>query len=637
MLQFIRDRATGWVAWAIIILICIPFALWGIYDYLSPNPTVAVATVNGTEITAQQFQAAHRRGIARLRSALGATFDLARFDEGGLREQTLQNEIQQELLIQASRAAGLVVGDVQLAAAIHAQTPFQQDGVFSQARYENFLRNQGYSPAGFEYDLRRSLLTEQLQSGIAGSSITTDREKAELIRLRAQTRTFRELKLPVASQQESDVPPAEIEAYYEAHRDELVTPETVTVEYVSISMDDLAAEIQPSEDDLRVAYEAAKSNYSVPASRKASHILIRLEQDATESAVAEASARADALSERLGRGEDFAELAREFSEDPGSAGRGGDLGYFERGVMDKNFEDAVFSMQVGAVSEPVRSSFGFHIIKLTDLKEGGTKPFDEVRDQVLNDFQRSQAEQIYFEHVERLANIAFEFPDTLSVAAEELGLEIQQAGPFDRTGDPTNLIAGDPRFIEAAFSQEVLEEGNNSDVIELPDSRVVSIRRIAHEPSRPKSLEEARPQIEEIVRAERARDRVRERGEESLERLRAGESESAVAESVGAEWVEHEALRRDARATEPAVMSRVFAMPRPVDGKVQYAGVEIRSGDFAIVALTEVVDGDPSKMSETELESIEAELARDYGGMAFDAYLQAVREEADIIINQEAL
>ena len=637
MLQFIRDRATGWIAWGIVILICIPFALWGIYDYLSPNPTVAVVTVNGTELSYRQFQQAYQRHRARLQALLGTNFDVRQFDESLLRDQSLESMIQDELLVQSGFSDGLRISDEQLARAIHVQTPFQRDGEFDQELYDRWLRTQGYSPGGFEFDLRRSLLTEQILSGVGGSEIVTDWEKSQLLTLAGQTRTYLELTLPTARYVNTEISEADIESYFNEHGANLITPEKVQVEYVEISRDAIAEEIEASEEELRAHYDSTKLNYVQPERREASHILLRVANDADEAGVDAVLERANALKQRLAAGEDFAALAKEVSEDPGSAKRGGELGFFESGDMVPALEEAAFALDVGGLSEAVRSGFGFHLIKLTAIEAGRTKTFEEARSDVLAEYQTAQAEQLYYERFEDLDTRAFEVPDTLEVVAEELGLTIQSIDDLTRDGSLANVIGSDPQVLEAVFSDDVLEARENSAAIALPDRRAVVVRVADYQPSRPQSLAEARGLIVIQLTEERARSGAKEEGEAVLEQLLGTEDRNAISETLGIEWVQRSEVTREQGTVEPSVLKAVYALPRPPVGDVTYTSVSTQSGDYVLIALTEVTDGDPDQMSPDRRQQLENELVNDYARFAFDVFVQVLREEADVVIDERSL
>ena len=634
MLQLIRDHATGWIAWGIVILICVPFALWGIYDYISPNPTVSVATVNGTELTFGQYQQAYQRHRNRLRQLLGGQLDLAQLDEGLLRQQSLDSMIREELLAQAAQSDGFRIGDEQLARAIHAQEPFKVDDEFNVERYEIWLNQQGYSAGGFEYELRRSLISEQILSGVGGSAFVTNAERQQMSKLIGQTRTFYELTIPLSRFSDIEITDESVEQYFADNGSSLLTPEAVSIEYIELSRAAIAAGVEVSDDDVRALYEASKLNYAQPERREASHILLRLPEDADESTVAQIMADALALKERLLAGEDFANLAGEESGDPGSSQNGGTLGYFERGDMVPVFDSAAFELQVGEISDVVRSQFGLHIIKLTGIQEGRTKTLEESREEVAEELRRDLAEQLYYEQLDQLELLAFEASNTLTVAADELDLEIKEVPAFTRRGSTSNLIAADPNVVEAAFSDDVLLSGNNSGAVSLPNNRVIVLRVAEHEPSRAQTLDEALDVIVERLRDEEARARSLQMAKEAIDGLAGGTSRDGVSQELEAEWVTHSEIRRDEASINAAVVKKLFELPRPAPGVENHAMVTTFSGDQVLIALSAVAEGDPEGLDARQRQALDNEIVGDYGRSAFDAFVQTLRGQADIVINE---
>jgi len=635
MLQFIRDRATGWLAWAIVILIAIPFALWGIHQYMTPTSSVAVASVNGSELGLRDFQRAYQRQIEQFRALLGASID--ELPEERLREQTLNMLVEDEVVIQTALSQGLRIGDSQLAVAIQSQSLFRDENSFSSERYELWLRNQGYSAQGFELDLRRSMLSEQMANGIAASAFVTETDLAAVARLERQVRSFSMLTLPAARFADEPVSEEAVEEYYRANMADFVTPEQVKVSYLEVSRDEIAQDIRVSEDELRSLYEQRKDNYRTAETREASHILVRLGLDAPEEEVAAARAKIEELRRRIEEGESFEDLAREHSEDPGSAKQGGSLGSFGRGVMDPAFEDAAFSLEVGEVSEPVRSSFGLHLIKVTGVQPAEVRGFDEVREALSEQYRREEAEQIFFEQVEQLANLTFEHPASLEVAAEVLGLPIQESAWISPRAETNTGIGTSPEVIEAAFDPEVIEAGNNSEPIELETTRVVVLRVKEHRPATQQALEEVREEIRERLAREAARARATTEGEKALARLRGGEDPLAVAGDLELEWSAGRELRRDSQEVGAAVREAVFRIPRPAAGEVAYDGVVTDAGDFAVIALADVADGELEQLAETERDTARRSLEAQLGRAGYDAVVRALRDDADVTIHRENL
>ncbi|NIR29295.1 MAG: peptidylprolyl isomerase [Gammaproteobacteria bacterium] len=634
LMQVIRDRAKGWLAWTVVGLISIPFALWGIQSYFNPNPQITVAKVNDREVDLREFQRAYQQERRRLRSLFGNSFDIGALDEGRLRRQTLQRVIEEELVIQAARERGLTITEAQLAERIQSLDVFRENGAFSRQRYERWLQTQGFTSSGFEQELRRSLLAGQIYTAVAGTSFVTPRELNEMLRLVGQKRVFSRLTIPTARFSDLEVSERAVREYYAEHESRFVTPERVSVRYLELSRERIAAGINPDEQELRSYYEARKANFIVPEQRRASHILITLDEDAGEEAVAGARSKLRELKRRIEQGGDFAALAREHSQDPGSARQGGDLGFFSRGSMAEPFEEAVFSMQPGQVSQLVRTRFGLHLIKLTDVQPARAQSFGEARAEVLGEYRREQAESTFFEQAERLANLTFEHPDTLTVAAEALDLEIEETAAFSRAGAEEG-IAGEPQVVEAAFSPEVLEDRYNSEVLEIGDDRLVVLRVDEHEPSRAQTLDEVREEIVSALRDEAARNEAAALGRELLAALREGADPRSAAAAHELEWEDRSQVTRETDGPPQEMVRALFAMPRPGPNETVYDGLALSSGDFVVLGLHEVENGRPEEMGDERRRAVRSALLRDHGQRAYDTFVQALRERADIVVHDE--
>ncbi|MCF6257546.1 MAG: SurA N-terminal domain-containing protein [Gammaproteobacteria bacterium] len=434
MLSFIRDRAQGWIAWVIVGLLIIPFALWGVNEYVGNSDKLVAATVNGTDIGQREFQQAFYDQRGRMQQMLGGQYDAQLFDPQ-IKQRVINELVDRELLLQNADDMGFRVSDQTVVAAIQSIDSFREEGAFSVSLYQQQLQTQGQSPTAFERYVKRIMTAGQLPDGLASSAFVTDAELDEVIRLEKQQRDFQYFVLKTSQfQDESLADDAAIKSYYEQHADRFLTPEKVRVEYVELSVAALRRDEEPSEEELHEFYETNQNQFSVAEERQASHILIQLEEGADEAAITAAREKAEDLVAKLKAGESFATLAEENSDDPGSAEMGGDLGYFGRDIMEPDFEEAAFSLRLNEVSEPVLTSFGYHIIKVTGIREREVKPFDEVRDEILAQFQDDAAEREYFELAEKLTNQAYEMPDSLSEIADELGLELKQSPFFERHG-----------------------------------------------------------------------------------------------------------------------------------------------------------------------------------------------------------
>lgn len=634
MLQAIRDRATGWIAWAIVILITIPFALWGIYDYLGPTQTIAVATVNGNDLELRQFQQRYQQERRQIRTLLGAAYRADMIDEGQLRNYTLNQLVEDEVTVQTGLADGMRIGDDQLAVAIRTLADFQLDGQFSQGAYDVFLRNRGYSPLGFEYDMRRTLLIEQVSTAVRFSAVPSRHEHEALARLREQTRTYRTFRLDPQLHRPLDVSDADIASYYESHHDLFVSPRRVRIEYIEISLDALARTIEVDDAELRSLYDNRKANYVEPDQREASHILIILDQDADDATVNAARDRLAAIRSRIDAGESFEELARELSEDPGSAPQGGSLGWFGRGIMDPAFEEAAFALSPGYLSDVVQSSFGLHLLEVTGARDGEIRSFDKIRPELLLDYQGEQAEQLFVERANVLQNLSFEQPDTLTAAADELGQEIVETGFISRDGDGALGIAAEPRFLAAAFSTEVLEQRNNSELLEFNDGRVVVLRVSEDQPANLQRLDVVRDRVADLLAADAGAKAARETGVDLVQRLRAGESMQSLSEQLALEWSEPRTTAREPIEDDSALVTILFRMPRPDDGSTVYDGLSLDGGDFVVIALETV---GTSSRDDAQGASKNDRLAAQLGAAELAALVSAFRLDAQVEVHQQNL
>ena len=602
MLQIIRDRAQGVFAWIIVILITVPFALWGIHQYFSGGASTAVAKVNGVEISQRDIQFAYLQRRQRLQQMLGDNFDPKLFSEKRLKQQVLQQLIAREALVQAVTKAGFRIGDSLLGAEIRAMPAFQQDGAFSSDLYTRALRAQGMQPAMFETQMRRDIVGSQLQAGIAASAFATKNEVDNYLRLQGQKRDIGYLELPVERFTDKvSVSDQEIGDYYDKHREQFVSPEKVSISYVELSLDEIAKDIDIPEAQLKARYKAQQDNFRTPEERRARHILIMSPPNADKAADEAARKKAQKVLDELHQGASFASLAKKYSDDPGSAKQGGDLGFFGRGVMDKSFEQAAFSLKVGEVSGLVHSSFGYHIIKLEAVRGGKVKPYAEVRDELLKEAQRAKAGPQFYDEADRLANLAFEHPDSLETVADTLGLKVKQTEHFTRNGGKG--IAAKPKIVSAAYSEDVLA-GNNSEPVELGTNDLVVLRIRDHVPSAQRPLKDVREEVASRLQRQKAQDAARTAAEKIQQRIAKGEDPKHVADEFEVEWKRKDGLKRNGGEVGATIVRAAFAMARPSSkDKPTAQEVELKSGDQAVVALYAVVNPEVTKVDEAARKS----------------------------------
>lgn len=633
MLHFIREHAQGWIAWVIVGLLIIPFALWGINKYFGSGGKLVAATVNGSEISQREFQQAFYEQRSRMQQMLGGQYNAQLFDPQ-IKQRVISELVDRELLMQNAKDAGYRVSDQTVIATIQGIDAFRQDGAFSKSLYQQQVQAQGQSPAGFERRVKRMILTGQLPDGLSSTVFVTDAELDAAIRLQEQSRDFHYLILPVSKYQDATVADeAAVKAYYDQHAEDFMTDEQVQVEYVELAASALASDEAPSDAVLREFYEANKSQYQVPEERRASHILVQVPEGADEATIKAARAKIDDLYKKIKAGESFEQLAKDNSDDPGSAELGGDLGYFGRGIMEPDFEKAAFSLKEGEVSEPVLTSFGYHIIKLTAIRAAKSKPFADIRKDVLKQYQTDAAERKYFDLAEKLTNLAYETPDSLSSVAEQLGLELKKSPFFTRRGAAG--VFANPRVVAAAFSDDVLKQGYNSEPIELGENHVLVLRMVEHKEARQRPLSEVQDQVKQQVIQEKARAATLTAGEAAVKQLTAGESSEAVAKSLALEWKVSGPVTRSAKGIDSAVLKEAFKLAKPAAEGTSFGGVVLSSDDYGLIQLNKVVDGDPATMDKAAREALKRRLA---GVQANNAQLNLVntlKAPAKITINSD--
>lgn len=633
MLQEIRERAQGWVAWAIVILITIPFAFWGVDSYFGGGAEPVVANVNGAEITERTFNQNVNRTRMQLRDRLGNAYDPALFDDQRIREQVLERMIRETLLLSESEAMGLRTSDQAIRAAILSEPAFQQDGAFSNAQYERVLRLQGLTPAAYENSLRSELLISQLPRAIRETAFITDALAERSASLVHQERVVSYAVVPRASFEASVEPPTDeaIVAYYDEHPEQFATPEQVRVSYLLLDAGELSAPDQGIDEmSLREQYELRIDEFTAPEEREVRHILLAVPGDADQSVLDQAREQLQAIRQRLVAGESFATVAKEVSEDPGSASQGGELGWIGRGSLDPAFEQVVFELEPETLSEPVRSRFGYHLVEVLDLRGGEPQPFDSVKDELIAELSSGSTEGVFFEQAEQLATLTYESPDSLIPAAETLDLEVQLSDWMDREGGE-GLFAN-PRVVAAAFSEEVLALGNNSVLLEPdPEALQALVLRVAeHREPSVRPLEEVRDEIVALLETQQEANAAEAAAKAIVAGVEGGQPLAAAAEEF--EVVDAGRIGRAATGVPSEVAQLAFSLPRPAaDGDLRVGSTtSADSGDAFVVAVSEVEDGDPAQIEEAELKAEARMLTRSLAGADVDAVLAAMQARAKI-------
>jgi peptidyl-prolyl cis-trans isomerase D len=634
MLLAIRERVMGIVGWILLGFLAVAFGFFGLDSYLRDSTSTYAASVNDVEIPLAAQQRAYLQLRANLQEQLGQSYDPAMINEEAIRKNALQQLIREQLLLQAAKADGFTVSKELLAARVSAIDAFRDGDAFSSQKYERVLRSQGISPAQFKRRLSIELVTQQLMNGIAGTAESTPGMVNDLYRLQAQQRRFRYVTVPVTAYLGKEAADdAEIEKYYQENSNEFMSPERIRINYVELIADNLEVDTEVDEEALKALYDEQSEKYITEEQRQARHILVSLPPDSDMDAVAKARSKAQLILERLEKGEAFAEIASAESDDPGSAANGGDLGFFGKGVMAPEFEETVFTLDKGERSGIVKTPFGFHIIEVTGITPEIATPFEDVRDELVREYLAEARSDLFFEYSELLANVAFENPDSLDSAASELNIEVRTSEWLTRDGGPG--IGEYPEITAAAFQQDILESGNNSEPVEVANNHQVVIRLLDHEPAEALPLESVREEITRKVNDLKARDLVYQEGENLLQELRSGTPLGEIAKKLDSELLDSGLITRNSDKPDKAIIQEAFLMPEPVNETSSLAGLVMENGDYVVLSLEEIRDGDMSELPEASRKQVIREVSSLQGRSEIDAAVNTLKDNATIIIPDE--
>ena len=612
----------------LLLVIVPPFALWGVDSYQKMLTTGAtdVADVDGQKITDKEFSDALRQQQERLRAMLGGKIDPSFLDTPKMRREILDGMISQRLVTQHAVSAKLYVSDEQLREVIASIPAFQDGGKFSKTRYEAALTAEGLSPATFENSLRRDLMTQQLVAGISEAGISSRTVAARIAAARAEQREVSQFEL-TAAQYRSQVKttPESIKAFYEANKQLFAVPEQVRAEYVVLTADAVAANDIVSLADVKKVYEQNQAKLGQPEQRQASHILIAFKQGASDSDKAKVREKAAQLLDPLRKAPgSFAELAKKNSEDPASGARGGDLGYFSRGMMVKPFEDAVFAMNVNELRGPVESEFGVHIIKLTGIKAAKVKSLEEVRPEIEAELRKQNAGRRFAEASESFSNLAYEQADSLKPVSEKFKVAVQQADWTTRQSSPVKQL-NNPRVLAALFSDDVVRSRHNTEVIEIAPGTLVAARVVEHRAASQRPLEEVKDDVVKQLTDSEAAALARKDGAVRLEAVRKGDVSSlkfSPAKMIS---------RENSQGLPAEGVNRVFRAE--VASLPAYVGADTTAG-YAIYRIGKVVVAPADANRE---KGMQVELGRMSGAQEFRAYVASLRGAGKVQINEALL
>ncbi len=631
MLQTIHDKLKGWLAGVVLGAIGLVFVFWGINWTLSaPN---YAAKVNGSEISSSEVRQSYQNQLAQYERQANGPLDDAKRNE--LKKHVLDDYVNSEALVTRADELGYRVSDRELLAAMAQVPAFQVDGKFDQAHAIAILKAQGRSIAEIESLFRRDVKLRQLDSALTSSSFVTGAELKQLRELMRQQRELAWLTLSAAKYAAEATPDdAALKAYYDAHKADYMTPETVNLRYAEISLADLAAKVSVDDAQLKTYFEEQKTKtperYTQAEQRQVRHILLQVTDPKDDAAV---KAKAEGILKRAQSGEDFAKLAQEFSQDSGSAPKGGDLGWADRKAYVAPFADAAFGMKEGEIRGPVKTQFGYHILKLEGIHPATVKTFEQSKSDLETEFQRNEAERLFNNAQDQLADAALQNTTDIDVVARKAGLKVHDIQNFSRT-DGGGDLGKAPTVIEAAFSQDVLD-GRLSQMVEVEKGRGVVLRATDHTLPQQKPLETVRAEITAAWKKQRGAELAAQAAADAAKRLTAGESWDSVAKSLGVPPQAPKFVARADQAVPFEVRRDAFEEPKPA-GKPIYSSVALGTGDAAVVALSAVRE-DPSGDPKAEDAKLRREFAQQAASAEAQGYAAAARADAKVQINLQAI
>jgi len=629
MLQTIRDKITGWIAWLFLGAIAVVFVFWGI-DFQSGSNTYAVK-VNGEEVPAQTVQRAWQQRLSQMQQMLRDEVppELIKSQQNAMLDQF----VQQTLLTQRARELGYQVSDEALAARVREIPQFQADGKFSADRYNALLRQAGYTTAQFEAELETELLIGQLQTGVVDSSFVLPYELERRYLLDKQEREIDYALIAANSfADQVKITDEQVQAWYDANKSDYMLPESVDLEYLEVTRAMAEASVTVDEQGLREYFEQVKERFESPERRRARHILITADEGLDDAA---AEKKAADLAAQVKSGANFEDLAKKNSKDPGSAQQGGDLGWAQRGMFVGPFEDALFSMEKGEVRGPIKTQFGYHVLRLDDIETGQLRSFEDARAELEDEYRKERAQTIFYDESQKLADESFTALTELATVSKNLDLPLKRVTGFTREGG--GEFDADPEVIKAAFSEDVLERGQNSPIVAVGEDRAIVLRVANHKPAEPRPFADVRAEIQEKLKAQALRDAAAQLGAEAVARIQKGEAWSTVAADLKLAPVGRRYVTRQDQVVPNAVLRSAFDIPRAQasEDKPVVAGVTTDDGNYAVWSLTAVRTPDASSEPAEQKTARARQAERQLGNEEFAAYLQEAERTAKISRNEK--
>lgn len=620
MLQHLRDNSRGVISFILIGFLVIIFALTGVEALFNWDTTAnQAAKVNGETVTEMDVARAINVQKQQMLSTYGDQIPAEFLSDEYLRKPVIENLVQRKVLSQTAEGAGMTIGAAYLHEQIASSQQFKTEaGVFDNNRYQQALRNMGYTHGTYSKLLTEELVINQLQAGVSSTAFATPAQLSDVVALSFQSRDLAYAVLPSAKIRESVViEDTEIQTYYDANQKNFTSEEQIAVDYISLSVSDLMKGVAVTEEQLHKQYEQNLTSFVAAPERQAAHILIENND----------SAKVKTVSEKLAAGEDFAKLAKEFSDDLGSKEQGGDLGFTKGDAFPAEFEAALASLKVGQVSAAVKTDAGTHFIKLLAEKGSEAPKFEEQKASIEEQLKRAAAETEFVAQLEKLREESYN-AESLAEVAQALGLKVQNSGLFERNKGK-DLMAN-AKVVAAAFSPEVLQDGNASDTIEIDASTVVVLKKTDHKPSQVKPLADVREQITNTLKDQKARALLNEQAAKLIADLKSGAKFEDLSKANAVELKQIKAATRSSADVDGEVLRYAFTMSKPQVGAASYGSVMTAAGDIAIVALEAVTPGNFEKVTPEQKTAIVSQLGTIYGRNDFASYQKFLKDAAEI-------
>lgn len=635
MLQAMRNKMHGWPSIILLGVAVFAMSFFGMQGYLtSGDSSTYVAKIGKQEISQTDFQNRMNQLRQQATAEQGDKFDSSALEKPEFKQRVLDAMIDQQLLLAATNDWGMRVTDTAVRQYIAAIPEFQLNGQFDPTSYRTFLSSQRKTPEAFEGDVRSSLAAQLLPDAINSSAIITQAQVEQFLSLATQQRDLHYFVMPKPKSVDLTVTDAQASAFYKSHIDDYMNPEQVSVKYIEVNGADLKLDSTPSESDLRKRYEDEKQRFVQPEQRLASHILIDVPVNATPAQQKAALAKADKIAAEA-TPTDFAALAKKDSQDAGSRRQGGDLGWLEKGVTTPAFDSALFALKKGEISHPVLSSDGYHIIWLRDVRAGASKPFAEVRDELAKESTAAERDRKYNEVAGKMADDTYQNPSSLDSAAAALDLPIKSTELFSRKGGKG--ISSNAKVIAAAFSDDVLVQGNNSGLINLGNDHSAVIHVDKHVATAARALADVRADVDKRIVDARTTEASRNAADTLLARVRRGVTMKLAAAEVGATLEAAPQAERTSTTVPAALLGKAFLLPHPTDGKPVFASVDMQDGRFALLALDKVQPGDPAKLPAEQRTALRQQMAQAYAAEATRELIATLRAKTEIKYNKSLM